>query len=90
MRGRKAAHPAPHSIFPQRFGARPLGRKRRSVAFWGKQQAAARIAGRTSYARRLMFSRWRGEMLSDVILPPQPPHPSVIAGSSPVVSPIDP
>jgi len=37
-----------------------------------------------------MFSRWRGEMLSDVILPPHPPHPSVIAGSRPVVSPIDP
>ena len=37
-----------------------------------------------------MFSRCRGEMLSDVMLPPQPPHPSVIAGSSPVVSPIDP
>jgi hypothetical protein len=29
-------------------------------------------------------------MLSDVMLPPQPPQPSVIAGSSPVVSPIDP
>ena len=29
-------------------------------------------------------------MLSDVMLPPQPPQPSVIAGSSPVVRPIDP
>ena len=29
-------------------------------------------------------------MLSDVMLPPQPPQPSVIAGSRPVVSPIDP
>ncbi len=29
-------------------------------------------------------------MLSDVMLPPYPPHPSVIAGSSPVVSPIEP
>ena len=29
-------------------------------------------------------------MLSDVILPPQPPHPSVMAGSRPVVSPIEP
>jgi hypothetical protein len=28
-------------------------------------------------------------MLSDVMLPPQPPHPSVIDGSRPVVSPID-
>ena len=37
-----------------------------------------------------MLSRCRGEMLSDVMLPPQPPQPSVIAGSSPVVSPIDP
>src|SRR5688572_30658038 len=47
-------------------------------------------AGRNSYARRLMFKRWRGEMLSDVMLPPHPPHPSVIAGSSPVVRPIEP
>ena len=47
-------------------------------------------AGVTSQASRLMFNRWRGEMLSDVMLPPQPPHPSVIAGSSPVVSPTDP
>src|SRR3954468_17442442 len=37
-----------------------------------------------------MFSRCRGEMLSDVMLPPYPPQPSVIAGSRPVVSPIDP
>ena len=37
-----------------------------------------------------MFSRCRGEMLSDVMLPPKPPQPSVIAGSSPVDSPIDP
>ena len=29
-------------------------------------------------------------MLSDVILPPQPPQPSVMAGSRPVVRPIDP
>ena len=29
-------------------------------------------------------------MLSDVMLPPQPPQPSVIAGSSPVVRPIEP
>ena len=48
------------------------------------------VAGRSSYASRLMFSRWRGEMLSDVMLPPKPPHPSVIAGSSPVVNPMDP
>ena len=27
-------------------------------------------AGVVSYASRLMFSRWRGEMLSDVMLPP--------------------
>ena len=37
-----------------------------------------------------MFSRCFGEMLSDVMLPPNPPQPSVIAGSRPVVSPIDP
>ena len=37
-----------------------------------------------------MLSRWRGEMLSEVMLPPQPPQPSVIAGSNPVVSPMDP
>ena len=30
----------------------------------------ARVTGRVSYARRLMFSRCRGEMLSDVMLPP--------------------
>ena len=29
-------------------------------------------------------------MLSEVMLPPQPPQPSVIAGSSPVVRPIEP
>ena len=29
-------------------------------------------------------------MLSEVMLPPQPPHPSVIAGSRPVVRPIEP
>ena len=37
-----------------------------------------------------MLSRCRGEMLSEVMLPPYPPHPSVIAGSSPVVRPIEP
>ena len=47
-------------------------------------------AGVVSYARRLILIRWRGEMLSEVMLPPQPPHPRVIDGSSPVVSPIDP
>ena len=29
-------------------------------------------------------------MLSDVMLPPKPPQPSVIAGSRPVVRPIEP
>src|SRR5262245_64565999 len=47
-------------------------------------------AGRVSYASRLMFKRCFGEMLSDVMLPPNPPQPSVIAGSRPVVKPIDP
>src|SRR5204862_1004100 len=46
--------------------------------------------GVTSYASRLMFSRCRGEMLSDVILPPYPPQPSVMAGSRPVDNPTDP
>src|SRR5262245_62236090 len=46
--------------------------------------------GDTSYARRLMFRRCLGEMLSDVMLPPYPPHPRVIAGSRPVVRPMDP
>src|SRR5215210_1441235 len=46
--------------------------------------------GDVSHARRLIFSKWRGEMLSDVMLPPQPPHPSVIEGSSEVVYPMDP
>ena len=44
-------------------------------------------AGLISYANRLMFNRCRGEMLSEVMLPPYPPHPRVIAGSSPVVAP---
>src|SRR5215510_129330 len=46
--------------------------------------------GATSYASRLMLSRWRGEMLSDVMFPPYPPQPRVIAGSSPVDRPTDP
>ena len=50
----------------------------------------APCAGRNSYATRLMLSRCFGEMLSEVMLPPKPPQPSVIAGSSPVVRPIDP
>src|SRR5215470_10097004 len=58
----------------------------------GLALAAAGVfnAGRISYARRLMFNKCRGEMLSEVMLPPHPPQPSVIAGSSPVVKPIDP
>src|SRR5262249_3319746 len=47
------------------------------------------IAGVVSYARRLILIRCLGEMLSDVMFPPQPPQPSVIAGSRPVVNPID-
>src|SRR5262245_42678567 len=46
--------------------------------------------GMVSYARRLILSKCRGEMLSDVIFPPKPPQPSVIAGSSPVVKPMAP
>src|SRR4030095_13166066 len=53
--------------------------------------ASKRFAtGATSYASRLILSRCLGEMLSDVMFPPYPPQPSVIAGSSPVVRPIDP
>ena len=37
-----------------------------------------------------MLSKCRGVMLSEVMLPPKPPQPSVIAGSSPVVKPIEP
>jgi hypothetical protein len=37
-----------------------------------------------------MFSKCFGEMLSDVMLPPNPPQPSVIDGSKPVVNPIAP
>ena len=47
-------------------------------------------AGDVSYANRLMLSRCRGEMLSDVMLPPHPPHPSVIDGSRLVVKPMEP
>src|SRR5687768_12902613 len=53
-------------------------------------RGADATAGRNSYARRFRFRRWRGEILSDVMLPPQPPQPRVMAGSRPVVSPIDP
>ena len=47
-------------------------------------------AGRSSYASRLMLTRCIGVMLSEVMLPPKPPQPSVMAGSRPVVSPMDP
>src|SRR5437764_14274057 len=69
---------------------------RGSGCSWDSSNPESRVpnpgltAGLTSYARRLMLSRCLGEMLSDVMLPPQPPQPSVIAGSSPVVNPIDP
>ena len=50
----------------------------------------APFAGLVSYASRLILRRCFGEMLSDVIFPPQPPQPRVIAGSSPVVIPTEP
>src|SRR5262249_1759520 len=46
--------------------------------------------GEISYASRLMLSRCRGEMLSEVMFPPYPPQPRVMAGSRPVDSPTDP
>src|SRR5713101_9601647 len=62
---------------------------------WGRTCVSARFSQRLtvgviSYATRLMFSRCRGEMLSDVMFPPYPPQPSVIAGSRPVDKPTDP
>src|SRR3954467_6737339 len=55
-------------------------------------RAAGRIAGAglVSYASRLILSRCRGEILSEVIFPPYPPQPSVIDGSRPVDRPTDP
>src|SRR3954470_11591003 len=74
--------------------ARPPGTRGGSGALGrgADVRAAGRIAGAGlgSYASRLILSRCRGEILSDVIFPPYPPHPSVIDGSSPVVKPIDP
>src|SRR6187200_1182557 len=72
---------------------RAAGRSARGAAAAAGAEApdfCVETAGRTSYARRLMFSRCFGEMLSEVMLPPQPPQPSVIAGSSPVVRPMEP
>ena len=46
--------------------------------------------GRNSYATRLMLIKCLGVMLSEVMFPPKPPQPSVMAGSRPVVNPIDP
>jgi hypothetical protein len=41
--------------------------------------------GLISYAYRLMLIRWSALMLSEELLPPMVPGPSVIAGASPVV-----
>ena len=82
--------------WPRTSGFRPArlaaGRaSRRGSADIGlPSDAMLPLAGCVSYASRLMFSKCFGEMLSDVMLPPHPPHPSVIAGSSPVVMPTDP
>src|ERR1044072_105298 len=46
--------------------------------------------GLISYATRLTLSRCRGVMLSDVMLPPKPPHPRVMGGARPVGKPIAP
>ena len=76
--------------FRQARAARPGRAVSPATSAWRCSPSCGRSAARISYASRLMFSRCCGEMLSDVMLPPHPPHPSVIAGSSPVVSPIDP
>src|SRR5688572_5688586 len=47
-------------------------------------------AGDVSHASLFILSRCCGPMLSDVMFPPHPPHPSVIDGSNDVVRPIDP
>src|SRR5687768_8899294 len=46
--------------------------------------------GRTSSPMRLTLMRCSGVMLSDVMLPPHEPGPSVIAGAKPVVYPTAP
>src|SRR5579859_3546714 len=46
---------------------------------------SARFTGRRSYARRLMFSKFIGEILSVVMLPPGVPQPSDMEGKSFVV-----
>src|SRR5206468_3824280 len=66
------------SLGPGAFGMTPSARSHRLTT------------GVISYASRLMFKRCRGEMLSEVMFPPYPPHPRVIAGSRPVESPTDP
>src|SRR5215471_6665890 len=51
---------------------------------------AGRLIGRVSKAIRFTSNRCRGEILSEVTLPPQEPHPRVIDGSRSVVNPIAP
>ena len=51
---------------------------------------AGLTTGRVSNATRLMSSRCHGEMLSEVMFPPQEPQPSVMLGERSVDNPIDP
>src|SRR5215470_10793839 len=59
-------------------------------AIAARSSDAGRLIGRVSKAIRFTSSRCRGEILSEVTLPPQEPHPSVIDGSRSVVNPIAP
>jgi hypothetical protein len=55
-------------------------------------ETAGRVlfTGLVSKATRLISSKWSGETLSEVTLPPQEPQPNVIDGGSAVENPIAP
>ena len=69
---------------------RLIPRLARKASIRSESWEPAGSSSRIPHASLLMFRRCRGVMLSLVMLPPQPPQPSVIAGGRPVVSPIDP
>jgi len=48
------------------------------------------FTGLVSKATRLISSKWSGDTLSEVTLPPQEPQPSVIDGGSAVEKPMAP
>src|SRR5436853_7910086 len=56
----------------------------------GLSEARWWLTGLVSKAMRLTSRRCRGEMLSEVTLPPHEPHPRVVEGSRSVVKPIAP